>query len=367
MLPAPLRPLLRPRYYIWVAFIIMFVWSSFYFKRQAKEGKLKDIAKKVTEKVIYVGGMRVGKEWVDVPDGIGLPHGLDIEVDMQTGKKRVRVSDQQQPGGGDEKHDVVPVSPVKDETEEISPMGGQKKWERVYDSQHKTMIDAMLEDLDSPNGQTVLEALNFLEERVGKVDIGAGLVRSPNFRFLLNLLEDTRNPKRRRLAATILFSALQNNPAAAEGILETDAVKILIGRLHVESNQIVTRKILSSLIAIVRGDEKSKKALSQFSEHQAVLALSQVSMSLLEDEHVMDRVLVLLVELATTHASSFKQYQEAVNLMENIVKNLKKPYNDWMTHAFKPFCKAAPPALATKPSLRKFCHELNEAKETVQE
>lgn len=306
-----------------------------------------------------VAGKRVGKEWVDIPDGTDLPAGLDIEIDWQTHKKRVRLSSRAHPV----KSALVPVGPPSDnqqraEDVEINPLP-QRKWQRVYNAKHKTIIDEALDSLNSSEPEKAAEALAYLEEHAGMVDVGAGLVRSPYFdRLLLVLTGEKEKAERRLAAAEIVFACVQNNPVAIEGILETKALEVLVTQMGVESDGIVIRRILSTLNAVVRGDS-SGAALLQLARQQTVLALSHISTKFLSDTQIMDRILVLLVGLVEVRMGSYAEHGSALNLMENVLRNRKKPYSDWMLHAYLPFCASNPAYLAAKPGLTAFCKELN--------
>lgn len=318
--------------------------------------------------VVMVGKQIVGREWIDIPEGIVLPAGLDIEVDMQTHRKRVRLHE----AGATNGNAIVPVSPVidvpldnndksdkkADADEEISPMP-QRKWQRIYDAQHKSVIDEALDALSSTNEPKIVEALEYMETHSGTIDVGAGLVRSPYFSNLLKTLtEEKSRPQRRLSAAEILFACLQNNPVAVEGVLETTVIKDLVSHLNWEEDGIIIRRIMSSLIAVIRGD-KSGTCLIEFAKHQTVLSLSHLSTKKLHDQQIIDRVLVLLVGLVEHQDGTYAERSSAVNLLENVLKNVGKPYSDWMLHAFRPFCLSKPACLANKPTLTKFCTELN--------
>jgi hypothetical protein len=360
MLPAPIRPLLRPRYFTWLLFLGLFVWAVRFYRNHPKSAvkKLHKADLYGTDPFVMVGGFKIGREWIDIPDGINLPPGLDIELDMQTGRKRVRLHE---PGAGS-RNGVVPVGSIKDvacdENEEISPLP-QRKWQRIYDSQHKTVIDEALDALATNNEAKISEALEYLETHSGTIDVGAGLVRSPYFPNLLySLTQEKSRPQRRLSAAEIIFACLQNNPIAVEGILETTAVKDFILHLNWEEDGIIIRRVLSSLIAILRGD-KSGRCLAEFAKQQTVLTLSHLSTKKLHDQQIIDRILVLLVGLVESQNGSYVERSASVNLLENILKNVPKPYSDWMLHAFRPFCLSKPDILSRKPALTAFCVELN--------
>lgn len=307
-----------------------------------------------------VGGKRVGRDWVDIPDGVDLPAGLDIEVDMQTHRKRVRMASR---AVHEAKNAIVPVGPPSDaqqraEDIEISPLP-QRKWQRIYNAKHKTIIDEALDSLNSSEPEKAAEALTYLEEHAGMVDVGAGLVRSPYFdRLLLVITGERERPERRVAAAEIVFSCVQNNPVAVEGILETKALEVLVSHMGVESDSIVIRRLLSTLNAVVRGDGTGV-ALLQLARQQTVLALSHLSTKHLSDAQIMDRILVLLVALVEARSGSYAEHGSAVNLMENVLRNRQKPYSDWMLHAYRPFCASSPPYLASKPYISGFCKDLN--------
>lgn len=353
MLPAPLRPLVRPRYAVWLLFVGLFVGTALFYRGHGRGRRVPARAPPV-----MVSGTAVGREWVAVPRDAVLPAGLDVEVDMQTGGRRVRLGDEQRVS----EHLGVPVgAPVDAMPEEISPLA-QRKWQRVYDSQHRTVVDQMLDDLSSPHAVLVAEALAYLEERAGAVDVGAGLVRSPLFGNLLVTLQDGRDAGRRISAADILFACVQNNPVAVEGVLATDAVEFLAGRLEHETDGTVLRRLLSILAAMVRAD-RTPSALLAMAKHQLVLSLSHLAARRVGSVPVLDRILVLLVLLVGAPQLRYAETPQAVNLMEHIIKTLPAPHSDWMTHEFRPWCLAQPAVLAGKPALTAFCRALNSSPE----
>src|SRR5690606_16475986 len=144
------RMILRPRHYFWLFFGGLFIWAALFYRNQKKAKALRHSFKPKTnvtsdikeEPFVMVGNVRVGKEWVQIASDVNLPAGLDIEVDMQTGLRRVRLHE---PENSKSPAPVeVSDSPGLVEDGEISPMP-QRKWQRIYEAKHKTIIDSMLE------------------------------------------------------------------------------------------------------------------------------------------------------------------------------------------------------------------------------
>lgn len=300
---------------------------------------------------VEVDGKRVTKgEWVEVSASAQLPQGLDIEVDMQTGKRRVRLSDQFHGGNVPQ---VVAEQPKADTEEEFSPMA-QRKWERKYAALHKTAIDTRLEELASSDPAVVAEAMAFLDEHAHSVDIGAGLVRSRSFEVLLDTLKHGKVSMRLG-AADILFACIQNNPDAIKGVLDTKTVSAVIARLGDETDETVMRRLLSVLIYLVRGD-KSSSATQQCAQAATSAALAFVGKRMAKSTPVLDRILVLAIELV--QSKGYAERDAALNLIDGLIPALPKPYSDWMLHVFRPYClgNTADP---TRTALNAFCKELN--------
>ncbi len=346
---------LRARHYFWIFFGVLFIWSALFYRKQkhARQALKKNDLKK-DEPDLMIGHVRVGKDWVNIPSNVNLPPGLDIEVDMQTGQRRVKLHQDESKNLPVVDNNMNDKGLVEDA--EYSPMP-QRKWQRIYEAKHKTAIDQMLEGLADSEDKVVQKSINYLEEHCGTIDVGAGLVRSYAFRNLLGVMEHPKTEYRIK-AAEVLFACVQNNPVAIDGILETETVDFLVQRLYSESDLTVLRRILSSLVSIVRGD-KGVKSLLLCARSSAVMGLSHLSLRLMSERPIMDRVLVLLITLVSAHNGQYAEYSAAINLMENIIKNMKKPYSDWMTHEFRPFCKNIPKAIESKPAMTVFCKELN--------
>lgn len=303
-----------------------------------------------------VGDLKVGREWVDMPEGAVLPAGLDIDIDMQTGKKRIRIPSHTP---GRPLHALAETEPIKgledDGAEEFSPLA-QRKWERKYEAVHKTAIDTRLEELVSPNAAIAEGAMAYLDEHAHSVDIGAGLVKSRSFPILLSCLAD-KNLEKRLGAADILFACIQNNPDAIAGITATDTIQTVVSRLGVEKDTTVLKRLLSSLIYIVRGDKKDGST-KQCVEYHLVKALAALSKRMPRETYVVDRILVLLIELVESRWE-FVERDSALVLLEGMLGKLTKPYSDWMLHPFRPFCGRQPVELKGRPAFAAFCADLN--------
>jgi hypothetical protein len=312
------------------------------------------VASSEADLFVEVDGKRVTKgEWVEVSSNAQLPQGLDIEVDMQTGKRRVRLSDQFH--GSANVPQVVPEQPrPENEQEEFSPMA-QRKWERKYAALHKTAIDTRLEELASSDPAVVAEAMAFLDEHAHSVDIGAGLVRSRSFEVLLDTLKHEKVDMRLG-AADILFACIQNNPDAIKGVLDgTMTVNAVVARLGDEADETVMKRLLSVLIYLVRGD-RAVAATQQCAQAATASALAFVGKRMAKSTAVLDRILVLSIELV--QQKTYAERDAALNLIDSLVQALRKPYSDWMLHVFRPYClgNTADP---TRTALNAFCKELN--------
>lgn len=218
----------------------------------------------------YVDGKLIGKEWVQVSRSATLPAGLDVEIDLSTGIRRVRLA--QQGSTSDAKYAVIAVADDKNErNSSTTAPPSSRKWERVYaGTSAKGIMDEKIEGLLSPNltADQQMSILDFLEEEAHAYHIGAGIAHSTKIDHVLLLLFRNDQPQVQVKVLEILFACVQNNKDAVQALLpheitivgngdvkvKVSLLKRLVDMMIEQEHQEGTpmRRILSILGAMVR-------------------------------------------------------------------------------------------------------------------
>lgn len=216
--------------------------------------------------------------WQLVPEGEALPRGLDIRMDLQTGDKWAKLSDDTNAQNQDivavpinEKRPLAKVTIGKDTAEE-GEAAENEAVENEADDEDQGHIDKMKRSLEVSTGHLELdetlqyvlsgkraELVQHLETLVDQshgLKEGISIVERA-FDELLKLTRD-ENVTVRDLSLRVIAQCLRHNKDAVEKVNVVEVLPVLFEDLE-NSNNFIQKRILGVISALVVEDEANAK------------------------------------------------------------------------------------------------------------
>eukprot|EP00002_Diphylleia_rotans_P025914 TRINITY_DN5145_c0_g1_i4.p1 TRINITY_DN5145_c0_g1~~TRINITY_DN5145_c0_g1_i4.p1 ORF type:complete len:342 (+),score=84.70 TRINITY_DN5145_c0_g1_i4:118-1143(+) len=228
-----MRPLFKSSFALFVfayALISVGVWTN-------ARVDLGVAAAEIGEPVIFEAGV----EWREIPDGEILPAGLEIRINLATGKKEARlITDPKHHG---DHHAALALHQQQDESSETHELAEEdvEKMERKHEWWLKQQVDSanlvhLVQILQDPeaNPHHRLDALNFISDIVHDVD-HAKYLRAHALDTILQLANHTSRAIR-RAAFSVISTASQNNPDLQKALHDANGVHFLVTSLSLESD-----------------------------------------------------------------------------------------------------------------------------------
>ncbi|KAG9298193.1 hypothetical protein G9A89_002681 [Geosiphon pyriformis] len=243
-------------------------------------------------------------EFQEILEGQEVPGGLHIRVNINTGQRHAKlisattvedsaaiiVLDKNQTISmkESEKEEMnnsktnfhLPSSEKVNSTLPLVSMA-DKPNKHVPQSDHHLFEEyiASLSSNDTTNTQ-LLQALDGLEELVHELDFGVKLARGDGIFVILRLLTHQENEVKKK-AATVLGTAMQNNPTAQTIALQLNLVPRVLDRLISEHDVAFSSRLLYALSSIIRGNEK---AVESFQNNEGLILLADFYTSTINEE-----------------------------------------------------------------------------------
>lgn len=161
----------------------------------------------------------LSEEYQLIPEGMVLPRGVDVKIDMQSGETWARI------GSMDQRSDIVltEASDASDNTKDNAHIAAPE-----YKNVTKSRIQARLSAQDQERIEVALstlgsvDSIEFLEEEAAAMEFGLAVLEARNFGELQKL-----SSKGNVGALKIVANCLQNNPLAVEKFLQLERAKVL--------------------------------------------------------------------------------------------------------------------------------------------
>lgn len=287
-------------------------------------------------------------EWQAVPENAVIPHGLEVRMNFD-GLREARLHPNPPPDHLPE-GSAAPLAPKVG-----ADSGGNAampfKQERLIRAQ-KTAIEERLDEILSADPTQQKGALEWLDVEAHNLPIGSAICHARNFHNLFVLLESPQVELRHQ-AAMIIAASTHNNLSAAQAALSSELVARLVGRLAVEGESHIKRRIVAVLTYLAESQLSS--TLQQFVSHKGFAVLEAVASKGME-RSMFERVIVLLATLARD--DQLDASAAAVAMLDKHLPKVAWQFDEMLLDALEPVCLSeAAKKSSSFPHLVAFCRK----------
>ncbi|ORY05420.1 hypothetical protein K493DRAFT_296471 [Basidiobolus meristosporus CBS 931.73] len=222
-------------------------------------------------------------EFQPIKEGQEIPPGLHVRLNVYTGEKEAKLMDNEDTTADhsltvnpEEEYSIVPVSndtdPAQQVVEDTVPpkfnsefRDSSKPNARIPQSDHQR-FEANLKVVSNPTEYEeveLLEALDSMEDLVHEIDFGKLLAKNDGLGQVADFMDTKWSDAIRLKAATIIGSAVQNNPPVQQSALQLDLVGRMLTRISSEQQPKVLSRYMYALSSMVRGNTQAIKVVNE--------------------------------------------------------------------------------------------------------
>ncbi|KAK9729280.1 nucleotide exchange factor sil1 [Basidiobolus ranarum] len=336
-----------PRYRPFVLLVILVLSISFISSIQASGDSSNEDVICVEDGSCYPRLFEPTTEFQKIKAGQDLPPGLHVRLNIYTGEKEAKLMDNEDTtpdlslsiNREDEGYSVVPLDNVTESVEQsvedvdsqkfsTPPADTSKPNAKIPISDHQRFV-ADLEVIMKPHDfdeNRLSEALDSMEDLVHEIDFGKLLAKDDGLSAVVNLMSPKWPVDIRLKSATIIGSAVQNNPPVQHSALKLDLVSRVLENISSEQHPKVLSRYMYAFSSIVRGN---KQAIRIVNERNGLTRLAELYPKH-QNEDFQKKCAVFVTDFLNPDMEEAEELTEQIETSYNVLRS--EEMEQWCNH-----------------------------------